>query len=372
MGMKSLATLVVLASAFAACGGEEPPPPQPPPPPPVAPPPPPPATAEAPPAPPPKPTMADLVPVTLKKVTDAFNDHDAHKFAANWTGDAVVTEYGGMEEHGPDDIAKNLQGFFDMSSDVKGGAAHVWSKGNVVIVDWVSAGTMTGDFMGMKASKKPIGGHRLVISMVNDDGLMTQTHAYSDMPGMMAQMKGAKDAPMVPSVPATTETHMAKNSPDEDKLVDWLKATNDTFNKDDAKALSGILAPEAEVTFMFMGGKVIKAGPDFDKFNADFFKAIPKAEFAIVNAWGIDGFAIVERTIMGKQKGKLGPLPPSNKDVTLHVAEVFVPTADGKMSRGWAFGNMAEAAPPPAAKAAAAPAKAPATPGAAPAAAPKK
>jgi predicted ester cyclase len=374
MRMKSLATLVVLASAFAACGGEEPPPPQPPPPPPAAPPPPPLATAEAPPAPPPKPSIADLIPVTLKNVTDAFNAHDAQKFAANYTADAVDTEYGMPELHGRDDIAKSVQGLFDMSSDVKGGAAHLWSKGNVVAVDWVNAGTMTGDFMGMKASKKPFGNHRLVIGLLNDDGLMTQTRIYGDGPGLMAQLKGAKDAPPAASVPATTEMHPAKNSPEEDKLVDWFKTANDAFNKGDGgKSIGALFAPEGDVTFLMMGGKVVKAGKELDKFHADFFKAIPKAQFAIVNVWGIDGFVVAERTISGTMKGRLGPLPASNKDVTLHAGEVFLPTADGKISHAWAFGNMAEAAPPPAAAPAPKAAAAAAAPAAAPkAAAPKK
>jgi hypothetical protein len=364
MRMKSLATLVVLASAFAACGGEEPPPPQPPPPPPMTPPPPMASTAEAPPAPPPKPTLAELVPVTLKNVTDAFNAHDSQKFAANYTTDAVDTEYGMPELHGRDDIAKSVQGLFDMSSDAKGGAAHLWSKGNVVAVDWVSAGTMTGDFMGMKASKKPIGGHRLVVGWLNDDG-------------MMAQMKGAKDAPAVPTVPATTEMHPAKNSPDEDKLVDWLKTANDAFNKDDAKAIGTLLGPEADVTFFSMGGKVVKAGKELDKFHADLFKAVPKAQFSIVNAWGIDGFVVAERTMSGTLKGRLGPLAATNKDITLHAGEVFLPAADGKISHVWVFGNMGEAAPPPAAAPAAkaAPAMAPKaapTPAPTPTPAPKK
>jgi len=259
--------------------------------------------------------MADLIPATLKNITDAFNAHDAQRFAANYTSDGVVTTYGAPEAHGRDEIAKSIQGFFDMSSDVKGGAASLWSKGNVVAVDWVSAGTMTGDFMGTKASKKPIGNHRLVIGTLNDDGLMTQARVYTDLPGLMAQIKGAKDAPAVPSVPASTEFHSAKGSPEEDKLVDWFKATNDVFNRDDVKAMSPLFTPEGDVTFFFAGGKMAKAGKELDKFHGDFLKAVPKAQFSIVNAWGIDGFVVAERTISGTLKGRLGPLPPTNKDI---------------------------------------------------------
>jgi uncharacterized protein (TIGR02246 family) len=374
MRTKTLATLVVLTCAAAACGGEPPPPPQPPPPP-MAPPQPlstaP--TAEAPSPPPPKPAITDLVPQTLKNVTDAFNAHDAQKFAANFSSDVAGTAYGMPEMHGRDDVVKNLQQLFDMSSDVKAGAARLFAKGNVIAVDWVSAGTMTGDFMGMKASKKPFGGHRLVVCWLNDDGLMTQTHEYADVAGMMAQVKGAKDAPAVPTVPTSTEFHWAKNTPEEDKLADWVKTSNDAFNKDDAKAVSALFAPDGDLTFYTFGGKTIKGPKELEKFHGDFLKAIPKAQFTISNAWAVDGYVIAERTVSGTQKGRLGPLPASNKDVTLHEAAILQPTADGKVQHVWAYGNAAEIAPPPppppAPKAAAAPGAQPAPKGG-PAAAP--
>jgi uncharacterized protein (TIGR02246 family) len=348
MRMKMLATLVVFAPAFAACGGEEPPPPQAPPPPPVASAPPPPAsTAEAPPAPPAKPSMADLIPATLKSVTEAFNAHDAQKFAATYAADAVSVDIGMPDMHGRDEIAKSIAPLFEASSDLKGGAARLWAKGNNLVVDWVTAGTMTGDFMGMKASKKPFGRHELVFVTLSDDGLMTQTRIYGDGLGMMAQMKGAKEAPEVPSVPATTEMHWAKNSPEEDKLVDWMKAANETFNKDDAKALASLVAPEGDVTFYFMGGKVVKGPKDLEKFHTDFLKALPKAQFASSNIWAADGFVVTERTVTGVMKGKFGPMPPTNKEITIHEAAVMQATADGKMSHVWAYGNMGELMPPP-------------------------
>ncbi|MGH7438958.1 MAG: nuclear transport factor 2 family protein, partial [Polyangiaceae bacterium] len=309
------------------------------------------STAEAAPAPAPKPTLADLIPQTMKAQGEAFNGHDAAKFAANYTTDAVTIDYGMGESHGRDEIQKMIQGFMDMSSDAKGAPAHVWVKGNTAIVDLVSGGTMTGDFMGMKASKKPFGHHMLMVMTFSDDGLISSEHIYGDGPGLMAQLKGAKDAPEVPAMPSgPPEMHFAKNSPDEDKLVDFMKGFNDTFNKDDVKALSAAIAPDAEVTFHFMGGKTLKGGKEIDKFHGDLFKAVPKVQFTTANVWGIDGFAIAERSWSGKMTGKLGPVPATNKDVTVHVADVLVPTADGKVSKGWVFGNMGELMPMPKAK----------------------
>jgi ketosteroid isomerase-like protein len=345
MRIKTLVLLATLAPAFAACGGEEPPPPQAPPPPPVASTPPPPAsTAETPP-PPPKPALADLIGATMKSIGEAFNAHDAQKFAAAFTADAVTSDVGFPEAHGHDEIAKSIQGFFDACSDAKGMPAHVWGKGNTVATDLVVTGTMTGDFMGMKASKKPIGRHQLIISTFNDDGLISSERIYGDGPGMMAQMKGAKDAPPVPDMPATTEMHWAKNTPDEDKLVDWEKTFNDAFSSGDAKAVSALIAADGDVTFEMLGGKTVKAGKELDKFNGDMFKAIPKAHYAVANAWAADGFLIAERTVTGTMKGRLGPLPPTNKEVTIHLADVIQPSADGKLQHGWVFANMAELLP---------------------------
>ena len=359
MRTKMLAAFAILGTVSMGCGGEEPPPPQAPPPPSVAPAPPPPASSapEAPP-PPAKPSMAELVPQTLKNVSDAFNAHDAAKFAASYAADATATLYGGPEEHSRDDIAKGIKGLFDMSSDIKGGAEHLWSKGNVVAVDWVSAGTMTGDFMGMKASKKPFGNHRLVIATLNDDGLMTSAHEYVDMPGMMAQLKGAKDAPPVPTVPATTDIHFAKNTPEEDKVVDWFKTFGETFNKGDVKALSPSFDAGSEVNIFFQN-KTLKGSAEIDKFHAEMFKKMPGAQFVTNSAFGCDGFVVGERTLTVKVKGK---------DASMHIGEVLQPSVDGKVQHAWVFGNMGEMAPPPAAKAAA-PAAAPKA--AAPAAAAK-
>jgi ketosteroid isomerase-like protein len=358
-----LAFVVLGAISQIGCGGEEPPPQAPPPPPAQPAPPPPPApTAEAPPPAPAKPTMAELIPQTLKAVGDAFNAHDAAKFAANYTPDVSATMYGMMEAHSRDDVQKEIQQFFDMSSDAKGSAAMLFAKGNTVAVDWVAAGTMTGDFMGMKATKKPFGAHRLVVCTLNEDGLISSSHEYADVPGMMAQLKGAKDAPPVPMVPATTDIHFAKNSPDEDKLVDWFKGFNDSFNKGDFKAVNASLAQDIDITFFWPGGGEKKGLAEVEKFHTELGKKLPGAQFAIVNAWGVDGFVVAERTITAKMKGK---------EETMHVGEILQPNADGKLQRGWVFANMAEVMPKPAAPMAkpAAPMAKPAAPagGAAPA-----
>jgi ketosteroid isomerase-like protein len=331
--------------ALAACGGEQPPPQPPPPPPPPAT-----ASATAPPAetappPPPKPSLAELVPQTLKGVGDAFNAHDAKKLASYYTEDALVQSYGEPGAHGRDEVSKNVQMVFDLVGDGKSAATREWMKGNVAVAEIVWSGTMTSDFMGVKASKKPIGQIRLHVMWFNDDGLIKEEHQYSDSVGLMSQMRGAKSAPPVPTIPTNPpEVHVGKGTPDEDKLADWAKGMDETFSKDDVKAVvAATLADDSDYWVNITGKPATKGKKDLTKDLTDWFKAFPDQKWTPTGAWGIDGYAIVEHSLSGTQKGQFGPLPPSNKPVAnWHFVEIFQPTADGKQAHGWGFANLAE------------------------------
>ncbi len=340
-----LAAITMTTLALAACGGEEPAPQAPPP---VAPPP---ATAsaaappvETAPPPAPKPGLAELIPQTLKGIDDAFNAHDAKKMAAFYTEDCVASAYGEPEAHGRDDIAKGMDALFATFSDAKTVPARSWAKGEVVVSEMMWTGTMTGDFMGMKATKKLVGQLRLHVMWFNDDGLVREMHEYGDDTGLMAQMSGKKGAPPVPVLPANTpELHIAKGTPEEDKLADWVKAMDETFSKGDAKAVAAGLADDADYWINFTGAPATKGKKNLGKDLDGFFKAFPDQKWTTVNAWGVDGFGILEHTMTGTQKGRLGPLPASNKEVkSWHWVDVIQPSADGKLQHGWGYANLFE------------------------------
>jgi ketosteroid isomerase-like protein len=338
--------LAALAALTSACGGEAPPPQPPPPSPPAvtasAEPPPP---ADTTPPPPSKPTLAEVIPQTMKGIADAFNAHDAKKVASYYASDAVIASYGAPDAHGPDEIAKGMDAFvFTPFADAKEAPMRAFIKGNVVVVETAWSGTMTGDFMGMKATKKPVGQIRLRVLWFNDDGLVKEQHEYGDDAGLMAQMTGKKAAPAVPALPTNLpEIHLAKGTPDEDKLVELAKGIDDLFSKDDAKAAVAGMADDADYWINISGGPAMKGKKDLGKDLDGFFKAFPDQKWATVNAWGIDGFAIVEHTMNGTQKGALGPLRASNKDVKdWHWLDIVQPNADGKVQHGWGYANLLE------------------------------
>jgi ketosteroid isomerase-like protein len=346
-GIAGLGILVLIG----ACGGEAPPPQPPPAPPPVLSPA---AEASGAPATPPaetaapapaKPSLGELIPQTLKGIGEAFNAHDGKVIASYFTEDNVTSAYGEPDAHGRDELTKAMEGLFATFGDAKSMPLRVWIKGNVAVVENVWAGTMTGDFMGMKATKKPAGQLRVDVMWFNDDGQVKEMHEYGDDAGLMAQMAGKKGAPPVPAVPISMpEIHVAKATPEEDKLVDWAKATDETFSRDDVKAVVAGNADDADYWVNISGAPAVKGKKDLTKDLEGWFKAFPDQKWTTTNAWGIDGYAIVEHTMTGTQKGKLGPVPPSNREVRgWHWIDIMQPSADGKLQHGWGYGNLVEA-----------------------------
>jgi hypothetical protein len=271
-----------------ACGGEEGPPPQAPPPPTLGPPAQQPAASgalEPGPAAAPKPSLVELIPKTWRGLGDAFNAHDPDKFASYFTDDAAIDTYGLPEVIGRTALIESLQQEFAVFPDNKGFAARSFQKGNVGIAEVVVSGTMAGESMGIKPTKRAVGDRRMIVARFNDDGLITHWHAYVDVAGRVAQMKGARVAPPVPPLPSSApEEHAGRNTPDEDKLVEWVTGANATLSSGDLQAASSLFAADGDLTLFLLGGRTVK-GKDIGKFNADLFRAVPAAKFGVVGAW---------------------------------------------------------------------------------------
>ena len=346
MRSKILAALSVTTLVLSACGGDAPPPQAP------APPSSPPAdtssaaaapTDTAPPAPPPKPALADVMPNVLQGIGDAFNAHDAQKMAGYVTDDCGVYSYGSGETHSRGDMTTGIGGFFTAVPDVKMARTRIFTKGNIAVLEEVWSGTNTGDMGPIKASKKPVGGVIVEVYTFNDDGLVKEMHEYGDDAGMIKQMQGKKDAPPVPTLPTNPpETHTGKGTPDEDNLVTWAKGIDDTFSKGDAKAAAATWADDGDLLMNF-GGPATKGKRDLLKDMQGWFKTFPDQKWAPTNAWGIDGFVVIEHTVSGTQKGPLDKIAATGKPVQAwHFLDIIQPTADGKVQHDWGYANMNE------------------------------
>src|SRR5262249_35220195 len=147
---------------------------------------------------------------------------DVKKFVSYFADDALVQTAGLPDAKGKDAISKLYQGYLDGFPDLKAAPWRVWQKDKVARVEWVTEGTHTKDWMGVKASNKPAGVNGLTVGWFNDDGTIKEAHVYFDMGTVMSQIGAPKAPPKarpVPAMPTSAEWHVAKGTADEDKNV---------------------------------------------------------------------------------------------------------------------------------------------------------
>jgi steroid delta-isomerase-like uncharacterized protein len=275
-------------------------------------------------------------------IADAINAHDPAKFAASYADDATLTVAGFPEPiKGKDAIQADTKKYVDAFPNVKFAFARAWGKNEVLVTEWVVNGTHSGEFMGMKATEKPVGYTGLSIASVNPDGKIKEEHRYFDVGTMLAQMgmapKGVK-ARAVPQLPSSVEWHWSKG--DEDKPVDVTKALYAATEKKDEKAF-GDLVTDDIMWDDAMAPAPTKGKGDMLKGLKQFTAAFPDLKMTTSNAYGVEDFALVEYTLTGTNKASLMGLPIAKKPVTLHGADVVL-IKDGKVAKGWTYCNGAE------------------------------
>ncbi len=305
----------------------------------------------------PAPSLVDVVAQTLAGLRDAIDRHDAKKAASFFADDCWVASYAGPDLHGREEVAAELQSMFDAFGDLKSAPLRRWVKGNVVAYEFAWAGTMSGDFMGVKASHKPAGLVEFRVVRSGADGLIKEMHQYADMAGLVAQMTGKKTAPPVPILPSNVlEPHVAKGTSEEDELAAWAKGLDETRSKGNPKAVLAAMADDADY-WNNLDGPSLKGKRELEKGVTAWFKAFPDQKWTVTGAWGIDGFAIVEHSMSGTQQGSLGALAASKKAVSdWHWVDVLqpVPASSGSsagapapsgellVQHGWGFANVTE------------------------------
>lgn len=378
--MRRMYAALILAVLVPACGDENPPPKTPEttavsatPPATVAPPP---ATTEAtPPPPPPKPTLAELIQKNNDTFVQGMMARDAKKMASVYSENAVIKMAGMPDMTGREAVAQMHQKMFDAWSNSKGSASRIWMKGDVVITEWQMVGTHSGDFMGVKATEKPVGWQGISVTWYGEDGLRKEEHTYADMMTPMAQIgkapKGMK-ARAVPALAQKPEIFMSKGDDTENKNMETAKVAFGAFEKKDANAFVGTMADNVEWDDMTQP-VASKGKAESKKFFEMMTKAFPDTKAEIKNIWAFGDYVIVEEVMTGTHKGDFMGIKATKKPVNMHGIDV-IQVKDGKAVHGWSYMNGAEMAmqlglmPDPTK-----PAPAPAAPkgGSAPAPAPK-
>ena len=338
------AGFTVVTLALAACGDDVKPPevPQTP----IAedaspPPPPPPDPVDAgPPAPPPKPSMKDMQSQAMQAALDGLNGHDPAKFASVYSDGAVIKVAGANEITGRDAIQANMQEWFETFTKIKLGFSRVWTKDNVVVLEWVINGTHSGQLFGVKGTEQPIGHNGLSIVWFDDDGKVKEEHRFGELGVVMAQIGASKDkARPIPTVPATAELTEASSS-DDQKLLDSAKAVQAAVLSTKKDDFLNLVSDDVEYDGI-LSINTVKGKKDAATLFTTLHTAFPDMAFQTQNAWVFGNYTITEYTMTGTQKGKLGTLPASKKPVNVHLVDIYK-WKDGKIVRGWTYQNSLE------------------------------
>ncbi|MBK6460113.1 MAG: ester cyclase [Myxococcales bacterium] len=360
------------------CGAEPlpplPPPPPPPPPVTVAPPPPP----ADPPLPPPKKSLAELQQAAGKGLAEAFAAGDAKKAASFYAEAAVIKVPGMPDATGRAGIEKALAQHFASFSHIKMGELRVFSKGEVVITEWVLNATHSGEFMGIKASGKPVGWAGASVVRFNEDGTIQEEHTYWNAAVVASQVGATKEKNRaVPALPTgAPQVITAQGTKEEEHNIATLALINQTWEAKDEKKWLTMLTDEASWDDLTMlepaKGKVA-----VQKYFKMLSVAFPDAKTTTEASWGMGDWVIEEGTYAGTNKGLYMGARPTRRPVVIHELNLVQLDSSDKIVRAITYGNdmemNAQLSPPKAApRAAPIPAAkpAPAKPAAKPA--PKK
>ena len=293
----------------------------------------------------PKPSMTDMQASAMKTMMDGMNAHDADKATSVYTDDAVVMMAGMPNAQGKDALKDRMKALWVGFPDMKMAVGRTWQKNDVLVWEYGWTGTQTGEFMGMKPTKKPVGVMAVSVHWFTPEGKIKETHRYVDMGslGMQLGMPKAKGRAMV-GLPTTTETHVAKGTGDEDKNVDAIKASSAAVEKKDAKAFLDSMTDDSTYDANVMP-KPMQGKKSAEAWFKSFTHAFPDLKSTSTNMWGVEDYVINEYVMTGTQKGALsgpaGTIPATGKPVTLHGVEIFQ-LKDGKMVHGWGYENGAE------------------------------
>lgn len=279
--------------------------------------------------------------VTIKHMQDALNAHDVDRWSQGYSPDAsltVIPLLGAVR--GRAAIKADQEGFLTAFPDMKIAANRIWQAKDVAVVEWIQNATHTGDFMGLKATKKPTGQIVLSVMQFGDDGLVKDEHLYYDGATLLAQITGKGIARPIPPMPTMGNVYVATGSPEEAQAVDVAKRIMADREKNDVNDFLSLLGDDFELSATMAPqpekGKAV-AKQSFERFEATF----PHAKYDVTRALGVNGFAILEYAVKGTQDGPIGPLPASHRPVDWHWVEVYE-VKEGKAQRAWAYANMIE------------------------------
>src|SRR5262249_9025604 len=154
---------------------------------------------------------------------------------------------------------------------------------DVVVVEWTSNGTHTGDFMGVKASEKKTGVQGADIVWFTPEGQIKEYHSYYDFGTVLSQMGVSKQkARPVPTLPTSTQSVTSNGSADESKNVDVMKNMTAAIDAKKEADFLGTMTDTSEWDDMTQPA-TSKGKGDAKKFFKEMTTGFPDVKTTVVN-----------------------------------------------------------------------------------------
>jgi steroid delta-isomerase-like uncharacterized protein len=128
--------------------------------------------------------------VVMRVVEEMWNRGDAAAVDELIAPDMVEHGAFGAGTGGRDDARDTIGRFRAAFPDLRLEAEHVIAEGDEVVLHWVGRGTHQGEFMGMLPSGATVTARGLDIYRIQG-GQVVEHWGYPDVPGLMAQLRGA-------------------------------------------------------------------------------------------------------------------------------------------------------------------------------------
>jgi len=302
----------------------------------------------------------------IKALEEAFASHEPKKIAALYSEDAIVKSPGMPDVKGRAAIEKEAEKMFAAFKDARLMHGRVWEKDkHVAVVESLFSGTNTGDApeMGIpKATNKPVGIMGASWYEVGDDGFIKEEHRFHDQATGMGQLmpdKKNKVRDVITAPPDGTEHYKAKTAEEEKDAKDEkvkmelekaIKLEKDEVELDqkwatffnDRKLEDAYKLVADDIVFAdYTQEKDLKGKKAFKDMIGMYLAAFPDMKAKMTSSFGDGDFVVAEWEYTGTQKGAMGSIKPTNKPVDLHQPEVDM-FKDGKMVKGWSWGNNVE------------------------------
>lgn len=277
-----------------------------------------------------------------RTLLEGFNQQNAQKYQSAYAADATIMVPGLPDVKGADAIQADHQKLFTAFPDTRMSGARLFAKDDVAVMEFVISASQQGDWMGVKAAQKPVGVRGVSVMWFSPDGAIKKEDRYYDVATMLGQVGGLKGKWRgVPLAPAQMKGVSATRSAAETANVELVKKFFASLQAKNEADFLGTQNDAIELDDLTRSQSYLGT-VDTKKMFDTWTKSVPDLKVQVASAWGFGDFVVVETVTTGKQTGPIDGAPASGKQLTLHQASVMQ-CKDGKILRGWTYGNGLEA-----------------------------